>query len=249
METVVPSPAEVRARLRRPTATYVIIAINVAIAFFQQTLSNRAQTAFVLNWGLIPERFTRAGTLCIEGLASSPVCTASPRLLTVVTSLFLHSGFVHLGLNMLLLFGIGRMLELAIGTPRFVLLYAAAGLGSSLAVIVLYRNSISPFIGASGAVYGVMGGYFLLLPPGPERVRTIGWTLALILLPALIPTRVIVNLTGSGFLANIAHWGHVGGFLTGLATMWALIQVARRRAARMRALAPGAPPDRVETGR
>jgi membrane associated rhomboid family serine protease len=232
---VVPSPAHVRAQLRRPTATYTIIAINVAVFLYQQTLSGRAADQFLLNWSLIPARFTHAAEFSqaieqIFGTTSSG--PTSPRLLTLVTSLFLHGGLTHIGLNMFLLFAIGRTVELMIGTPRFVLLYSLSGLASSLACILLYRNSASPFIGASGAVYGVLGGYFLLLPAGPDRNKTIVWTLALILIPALIPARIIQSITGSDFLANIAHWGHVGGFLVGILTMYLMIVKARRRATR-----------------
>lgn len=224
---MIPSPAQVQAQLRRPTATYTIIAINVAVFLYGQTMTVRDYNVFLFNWALIPSRFTRPDATPYRDVL------ASPPLLTTVTSLFLHSGFTHIALNMFLLLAIGRMVELAIGTPRFVLLYALAGLASSLAVIVLYRNSDSPFIGASGAVYGVMGGYFLLLPPGPDRTKTIIWMLAIILLPALIPARLILRLTGSDFLANIAHWGHVGGFLTGILTMYLMTLQARRRRARL----------------
>ena len=212
--------------MRRPTATYAIIAINVAVFLYGQMLAVRDYNLFLFNWALIPSRFTHPGTMPYRDVLSSP------RILTLVTSLFLHGGFAHIALNMFLFLAIGRMVELAIGTPRFLLLYSLAGLGSSLAVILLYRNSDAPFIGASGAVYGVMGGYFLLLPPGPDRTKTIVWILALILIPALIPARIIQNLTGSDFLASIAHWGHVGGFLTGILTMYLLTLQARRRRAR-----------------
>jgi membrane associated rhomboid family serine protease len=222
---VVPSPAQVRARLRRPTATYTIIAINAVVFLYGQTMAVRDYNLFLVNWALIPARFTRPEALPYRDLLGSP------RALTLITSLFLHSGFAHIALNMFLLLAIGRMLELAIGTPRFVLLYTLAGLASSLAVLLLYRHSDSPFIGASGAVYGVMGGYFLLLPPGPDRTKTIIWMLALILIPALIPAQIIRNLTGSDFLANIAHWGHVGGFLAGILTMYLMMLQARRRRA------------------
>lgn len=227
---MVPSPSQTRrtrARLRRPTATIAIIAINTAVFLYGQTMALRDYNLFLFNWALIPSRFTQPATIPYRDLLHSP------RLLTLVTSLFLHDGIAHIGLNMLLLLAIGRMLELAIGTPRFVLLYTLAGLGSSLAVILLYRHSDSPFIGASGAVYGVMGGYFLLLPPGPDRTKTIIWMLALILLPALIPAHVIRSLTGSDFLANIAHWGHVGGFLVGILTMHVMTLQARRRHSRL----------------
>ncbi len=227
---MVPSPAHVRMQMRRPTATYAIIAINVAVFFYEQTLSARDTIQFLLNWALIPVRFTHSIGQ-VAGIGS--VAPHSPRILTLVSSLFLHGGLTHIALNMFLLFAIGRILELAIGTPRFVVLYALAGLGSSIAVLLLYRNSDSPFIGASGAVYGVMGGYFLLLPPGPDRTKTIVWMLALILVPALIPAHIIQSVTGSDFLTNIAHWGHVGGFLTGILTMYLMTLQARRRRARL----------------
>lgn len=225
--------------MRRPTATYAIIAINVAVFVYQQTLPMRESFRFLLNWALIPARFTHAAEPII---GFGPFEPSSPRLVTLVTSLFLHGGISHIALNMFLLLAIGRMAELMIGTPRFLLLYTLAGLGSSLAIILLYRDSATPFIGASGAVYGVLGGYFLLLPAGRDRTKTIIWTLALILVPALIPARVIQSLTGSDFLTNIAHWGHVGGFLVGILTMYVMILRARRRAARaLAALADDVP--------
>lgn len=226
MTDVVPSPAAVRARMRRPIATYTIVAINVLVQLYGQSLSAREYSRFLLNGALIPARFTHPDGLAPDGYLDSP------RILTLVTSLFLHSGLTHIALNMVLLYAIGRMVEVAIGTPRFLALYFIAGLGSSLAVILLYRDSVSPFIGASGAVYGVMGGFFLLLPPGPDRVKTIGWTLALIVIPALIPADLVQRVTGSGFVASIAHWGHFGGFLAGIATMYVMLRIARRRAAR-----------------
>ncbi len=222
---MIPSPSQVRAHMRKPTATYAIIAINAAVFLYGQTMTVRDYNVFLFNWALIPSRFTRPDVTPYRDVLGSPP------LLTTITSLFLHGGFAHIALNMFLLLAIGRMVELAIGTPRFVLLYALAGLGSSLAVILLYRHSDSPFIGASGAVYGVMGGYFLLLPAGPDRTKTIIWMLAIILLPALIPAQLILRLTGSDFLANIAHWGHVGGFLTGILTMYLMMLQARRRRA------------------
>jgi membrane associated rhomboid family serine protease len=246
---VVPSPAQMRAQLRRPTATYAIIATNVAVFLYQQTLSPQAADRFLLNWSLIPARFTHATEFNqaigqIIGLGGSG--PTSPRVLTLVTSLFLHGGLTHIALNMFLLFAIGRTVEIMIGTPRFVLLYSLAGLASSLACILLYRDSGSPFIGASGAVYGVLGGYFLLLPAGPDRNKTIIWTLALILVPALIPARIVRSLTGSDFLTNIAHWGHVGGFLVGILTMYLMILRARRRAARFVVQTPdGVPTESV----
>lgn len=253
METTVPSPAEVRARMRRPTATFTIIALNVAVFLYQQTLSARAANQFLVNWALIPARFTHP-----EALRSTEGFITSPPLLTVVTSAFLHGGITHIALNMFLLYGIGRMVELTIGTPRFVLLYAVSGLASSLACILLYGNSLvtnvlggsptTPIIGASGAVYGVLGGYFLLMPPGPNRTKTIVWVLALILIPALIPARIIETLTGSAFLANIANWGHFGGFLAGMLTMYLLIRQARRRARQYYGPPESAPNDPLEPG-
>lgn len=235
---MIPSPAQVRAQRRRPVATIAIIAVNVAVFLYEQSLSPRDDFRFLLNWSLIPARFTHPSTPVFDIVSLGPT---SPRPVTIVTSLFLHGGLTHIALNMFLLLAIGRMVEMAIGTPRFVLLYSVAGLASSLAVILLYRNSTTPFIGASGAVYGVLGAYFLLLPPGPDRTKTVVWTLALILLPALIPARVIRDLTGSDFLANIAHWAHVGGFLAGVATMYLMIRAARRRAARIVAQTSGRP--------
>ena len=151
--------------------------------------------------------------------------------------MFLHGGLTHIGLNMSCSSPLAGRWNYDRHTP-LVLLYSLAGLAGSLACILLYRNSASPFIGASGAVYGVLGGYFLLLPAGPDRNKTIVWTLALILIPALIPARIIRSLIGSDFLTNIAHWGHVGGFLVGILAMYLMIQKARHSAARFMRPAP-----------
>lgn len=220
--------------MRPIAATIALIAINVAVFLYQQSLGAQAQFQFLLNWALVPVRFTHAGT-------DFGFDFTSPRLLTIVTSLFLHSGFAHIALNMFFLYAFGNMLERAIGTWRFLIVYFAAGIASSLACIFIYRNEPVPVVGASGAVYGILAAYLLLLPPGSDRTKTVIWMLVLLVLPAFLPASIMGGLTGGN--TQIAIAGHVGGFIVGGLVMQAfIVQARQRRAALARTMPQSLPP-------
>lgn len=193
----------------------------------------------MLNWALIPFRIVHPDQFTVPFVTSPP-------WLTAITSLFLHSGIAHIGLNMFFLFVIGRMVEPVIGTPRFLTIYALSGIASSLASIVVYRNEPVPVVGASGAIYGVFAAYLLLLPPGPNRTKTLIWMLAFIAVPAFIPPNVIASVTGSELLARTAYWGHIGGFLIGGLVMQGFILRAKRRRAMTAPTRAYTEPERIQ---
>lgn len=199
------------AEWRRFSATYTLVLVNVIVFVYEQLLNPPAQENFLINWALIPARLTGSSNLRFAGITDADF--ASPAFVTLFTALFLHSGVAHILLNMFALYGVGRIVESALGTGRFLVLYFVAGLGSSLACLLGYFGQVIPVVGASGAVYGLLAGYLLLLPPGPNRTRSVVWLLAFIFLPLVLP--------GGGFggIGQIAVWGHVGGFLVGLAVM------------------------------
>jgi membrane associated rhomboid family serine protease len=162
--------------------------------------------------------------------------------ITLVTSLFLHGGFVHLFGNLIYLWVFGGAIEESMGHGRFLLLYLACGAVGSLTHTVLFPQSSIPSIGASGSIAGVLGAFLVLRPQA--RIVTlfplvVYWAMAEI--PALLFLPVWFGMQFfNGFLslqaargtqevAGIAWWAHVGGFVFG-ALVAGGFRLARRQA-------------------
>ncbi|NNE44445.1 MAG: rhomboid family intramembrane serine protease, partial [Gemmatimonadetes bacterium] len=135
-----------------PWVTLSLIAANVAV--FVGELLARDPAAVFGTWGLVPARILDGG---------SPV--------PLVTSLFLHGGFVHLGSNMLYLWIFGNNVEELFGSVRFLLFYFLAAMGAHAAHILAGPESVVPTVGASGAVAGILGAYMFRFPDA--RVHTL----------------------------------------------------------------------------
>ncbi|MCP4138957.1 MAG: rhomboid family intramembrane serine protease [Chloroflexi bacterium] len=148
--------------------------------------------------------------------------------LTGITSMFMHGGFFHLFGNMFALWVYGRRVEDACGPWRFLLFYLLAGFGSDLIYVLVNSQSEIPVLGASGAVFGVMGAYLILYPRG--RIRTLifwfsfvptwpkiraFWVILYFLAIQLVPAMDIL-LNGAGGQYSVAYWGHLGGFFASL---------------------------------
>ncbi len=208
------------AEWRRFPATFTLVFVNIVVFVVEQLLKPDVQENFVVNFALIPARFNGAANLRAAGISNSDF--ASPAVVTIFTSLFLHGGITHILFNMFALYGIGRIVEAALGTGRFLVLYFVAGIGSGIACLLGYFGQVIPVVGASGAIYGILAGYLLMLPPGPNRTRSVLWLLAFTFVPLVLPG-------GGGFagLGQIAVWGHVGGFLVGLLVMQLFIRQRR----------------------
>jgi membrane associated rhomboid family serine protease len=148
-----------------------------------------------------------------------------------ITSVFLHGGFLHWFFNMLGLWVYGRRVEDACGPWRFLAFYLLCGVGADVLSTLAQIGSTTPGIGASGAVYGVMGAYLVLFPTG--RIRTVG-LLLIIPFSLRIPAILVILYFLAGelvsafdillFNANyqIGHWAHLGGFFAGLFVMFFL---------------------------
>jgi membrane associated rhomboid family serine protease len=162
-----------------------------------------------------------------------------PWWVTLLTSMFMHGGLLHIGFNMLFLWIFGNNVEDSMGRGRFLLFYLLAGIVSAYAQALLNTSATEPAIGASGAIAGVLGGYLLLFPTA--RVLTliiIIFFVTLVEIPAVIMLGIwfvlqfipaigqvaTPEVTGSG--GGVAYWAHVGGFVFGLA---AVRLFARRR--------------------
>ncbi len=146
-----------------------------------------------------------------------------PAQLTLLTSLFLHAGWLHLILNLTFLLWVGREVEIELGRSRFVLLYLLAGLVGGLLQVAVAPHSAEVVVGASGAIAGVFGTYAMLFARSRASARRVlGISVSAQVLTAVwyaatwiglqLLTAVAFN-TGAG---GIAIWTHIGGFIVGL---------------------------------
>ncbi len=205
-----------------PIVSVSLIVVNVAIFVYEISLGNRV-SGFIAYNGVIPASFTGGEFVAIPF-----------RPYTLLTSLFLHGGWLHVGGNMLYLWIFGDNVEDRLGRVRFLIFYILCGVVASVAHILANPSSTVPTIGASGAIAGVLGAYFLLYPSA--RVLTLiplGFYIQVVHLPAFlflgfwfliqfISGAASLGVRGQG--AGIAWWAHIGGFAAG-----ALLQFVFRK--------------------
>jgi membrane associated rhomboid family serine protease len=196
--------------LSSPLVVYLIIAVCVAVFLYTQTLDERTAERFYLTYGAIPAAVT-AGAWPAAALG-------------LITSMFLHGSWLHLGGNMLYLWIFGDNVEDAMGHARFVLFYLLTGVIAAMAHILVQPSSAVPLVGASGAIAGVLGGYLILYPHARiQSLLVLGWFWRVAELPALLVLSLwflleLLQATmtlGAGQVASIAFWAHVGGFAAG----------------------------------
>jgi len=196
-----------------PGMTILLIGANIAVFLYEFSLSSRGLENFILSYGAIP-------AAVLTGARVSPGHSPIPAL-TLLTSMFLHGGFMHLAGNMLYLWIFGDNIEDRMGPVRFLAFYLSCGVAAALIQILVRPDSTAPLVGASGAIAGILGAYALLYPAA--RVQTLIFLfifVRIIELPALV-------LLGVWFLmqllaapardeAGVAFFAHIGGFLTGM---------------------------------
>ena len=188
---------------RVPVVNYTIIGINVVVFLHEVTLGSRAES-FLFTYGLVPREFTLA---------------------TLFTSMFVHAGWLHVLGNMLYLYIFGDNVEDRLGHVRYVLFYLLCGAAAGATHALTAVHSGVPVVGASGAIAGVSGAYFLFFPN--SRVVTI--------LPIFIFIQIVevpavfflliwfmwqlvsgVATLGVASQGGVAVWAHVGGFIAGM---------------------------------
>jgi membrane associated rhomboid family serine protease len=202
----------------------MLIAANVAVFFYELSLGAGIQN-FIYDYAMIPVRLTDAlqGGHEIAQLASEHAAGVPP-LETIVTSMFLHGGILHLAGNMLYLFIFGAAVEEAMGHLRFLFFYLACGIAAALATAAFAPTSTVPVIGASGAIAGVLGAYFVLYPRAKiSTVLPIFVLMYFVQIPAIVylliwfVAQLYSGLSQSGQSSGgVAWWAHVGGFLVGM---------------------------------
>jgi len=203
-----------------PYVNYFLVGLNVLVFLFEIALAPRNRDAFIMQMGIVPANVT-------GWLAGAPSVNLSSAFLPVFTSMFMHASWLHLIFNMWALWIFGDNVEDYLGHFSYLAFYLASGILATLAHIVFNLHSTVPSVGASGAIAGVMGAYFLLFPSA--RVLTLvplfffffTWLPAWVVLGYWF---VVQFLSGAATAiayshqtsGGVAFWAHVGGFVSGL---------------------------------
>jgi membrane associated rhomboid family serine protease len=191
------------ARRTLPVVTYALILLNVLFFFVELSGGD----PFIQQWSVVPRR-----------LLANPAGDFP----TVLTSMFMHAGWVHLLGNMLYLWIFGDNVEDNFGHVKFLIFYLLCGVAATFAQVMMSANSTVPNLGASGAIAGVLGAYILLFPKGQVRVLM---GRGVIPVPALVVIGfwiVLQLVSGVGAISNtaetggVAYMAHIGGFFAGL---------------------------------
>jgi membrane associated rhomboid family serine protease len=213
-----------------PWVNLAIIAINVVVFLYQLLDPN-----FTNGYSAVPAEITSGRDIVGQFQLTAPDGTSvvideapgpSPIWLTLITSTFMHAGWLHIGGNMLFLFIFGDNVEHAYGHVKYVVFYFICGIIAGLAHVLSQPDSIIPSLGASGAISGVLAGYLVLFPT--NRVKVLLALGVVILRPIMVPAIVMIGLwallqfiNGFGSIAvseetsGVAYFAHIGGFVAG----------------------------------
>jgi membrane associated rhomboid family serine protease len=215
-------------RLSTPLLNYLLIAANLAVFIFQSTLDRRSQARFIQSFGLVPGRLVAFLNGTLPQLhPQTHAISAGFAFLPILTSMFLHANILHILFNMWFLWIFGRTLEDTLGHFPYLVLYLACGFTAAVAQIVSDPSSMVPMVGASGAIAGVMGGYFITHP----RARVLMLVPFLFIFFLWLPAWAVLGywfvlqflsgvgttlVTANSHSGGVAFWAHVGGFLAGV---------------------------------
>ena len=196
-----------------PVVTYILMGINLLV-FFLQIQTGFDNEVFFYSYGLVPAKYT------VHEMSKH--FSMGNQLFSIFSYMFLHGGFLHFIGNMWTLYIFGDNVEEHFGSLRFLGFYLICGIISGLSHFFLNPVSMVPTIGASGAIAGVMGAYFLLYPK--SRILTL---IPIIIIPWFVEIPAFIflgiwfliqflNAAGAGASSGIAWWAHIGGFIAGL---------------------------------
>jgi membrane associated rhomboid family serine protease len=219
----------------RPVVNYALIGLNILVFFFLQGMGGNLP--FTYSFSTVPQEIlTGTDVVTQESIVSDPVSGDRYRVpglgvtplsvyLTLLTSMFMHGGLMHLLGNMLYLHIFGDNIENLMGHLRYLIFYLTCGVLASLAHVftsaALDADLLVPSLGASGAISGVLGGYFLLFPKRRVRVlifRFIREVPALVAIGVWFAFQLISSLGmfSGGAGGGVAYGAHIGGFIAGL---------------------------------
>lgn len=231
---MIPLSDDNRGHTITPYVNYILIIINILVFVFLQGMGTN--DVFTNGYSTVPAEILTGRDIVTEGQRLVDPYTGQqvyipgltptliPVWLTLVTSMFMHGSFAHLGGNMLYLWIFGDNIENRLGHKRYLLFYMVTGVIASLShvFITLFtaQNSLIPSLGASGAISGVLGAYIILFPFQRVNVFIV---FTIISVPALIALGFWIFfqvISGLGMLGGedegIAYAAHIGGFLAGI---------------------------------
>src|SRR5690606_25385029 len=212
--------------LRTPVLTMLLIGLNAAAWFgLQGAGTEPALVASICSFGVVPaELMTNVEPQTIR-LGPELTCRIGEgsHWYTLLSSMFMHGGWLHLIGNMWFLWIFGNNVEDSMGRLRFLLFYLLSGLGAAFAQLLIDPASTIPMVGASGAIGGVMGAYVVLYPRvGVTLLVFLGFFVTTVRVPAylMLGYWFLLQLLGGlpqlgGVAGGVAFWAHVGGFVSG----------------------------------
>lgn len=199
-----------------PVLTIGIIGICVLVYLVQASLGPRGGEAIIYSLGVIP-------AVLLDKVDLAPELVLVPAGFTIVTSMFLHGGFMHLAGNMLYLWIFGNNIEDVLGKARFIFFYLVCGIFAALGQILQNPDSTIPMVGASGAISGVLGAYLLIFPHARVLVLVpLGFIITTVRIPAgwVLGLWFLLQLVSSAFTSSegggVAFFAHIGGFIAGM---------------------------------
>lgn len=193
---------------RRPYVNYALIIANVVIfvSYLPISTDMMALTAFYDTWAIVPDEVSSGHDVH-----------------ALVSSMFLHGGWMHLLGNMLFLYIFGDNVEDLLGHLGYAAFYFASGIGAGALQVVADPGSVIPVVGASGAIAGVMGGYLLLFPRA--RIDILIFLIVIVriisvpawmMLGLWFGMQVVNGASSPAGTGGVAYWAHAGGFVTGM---------------------------------
>lgn len=199
---------------RFPYVNYIIIILNIIVFIYEMSLGKEL-SRFFLEYGFIPKKLFMPGD----------IVTAREKIIPLFTSMFMHGSFFHLLSNMYFLFIFGDNVEDRFGHFRYILYYLFFGLMAMFTQTLFFPEATIPTIGASGAVAGVMGAYFIMFPHAYiKTLLIIIIYITIVDIPAVIFLGLwffIQFINGTlqsmvGLQGGVAWWAHIGGFVVGI---------------------------------
>ena len=206
-------------RYSTPWVNSFLIGLNLVIFFFEFTLDPRSLELLIREFGVVPSHLAAF-------LAGSPKYPLPAIVLPFFTSMFLHGSWLHVLGNMLYLYIFGDNVEDYLGHFKYLVFYLLTGLVAMATQVAVNLHSTAPTVGASGAIAGILGAYFVLFP----RARVLTWVFEVLVLVIWIPAWIILIywfvlnfLSGTETMlavhrqnmGGVAFWAHVGGFISG----------------------------------
>jgi membrane associated rhomboid family serine protease len=227
---------------RFPWFTLLIIAANFAVTAWMSTLGQQGQAKVALELGFVPERLSQVGKGPIDvPLLGIDPRTGRPRVEdkvalsadpadvypTFLTTMFLHGGWMHLVMNMWMLWIFGNNVEDRLGHFLYLAYYLAGGIVATVVFWMSDPHGVTPVVGASGAVAAVLGGYAVTFPTAKVRTLVFIFLIVIVDIPALVwlgiwfVTQLISGVIGLWGVAMepVAFWAHIGGFVAGMILM------------------------------